>query len=193
MQFPPLSGVFIPQGAYFYWRETFQGTLPEAPNRFETQRDFRQKRVETPFWGGRQGGTMLTSIQIIALTIALEASTQGSIGRQHVASSVYNRAPDCRAQTLVDVCLKPMQYSVWNKKVPSIKLVQEICATEQGLVLWMECMVLAQRMVRGIFVPTTPATHYVTVQLYNSPFRPAWTNRLEVVETYHDHIFFREV
>lgn len=129
----------------------------------------------------------MTANQIIALTICLEGSTQSWSGRELIASSIYNRADTITAQSLVAVCLKPKAYSCWNNRTPNIKLVQEICRTKRGRMMWENAMLTARAMVNVTYRPVTEATHYHTTNI-----KPAWSNEMEHVVTHKKHRFYKE-
>lgn len=129
----------------------------------------------------------ITQTQVIALTIALEGSTQGIAGRHHIASSIYNRAESLDVKELASVCLKPKQYSCWNGRKPNIRLVKEFCRTESGLAIFDECMKLAQSMSKGTFRPIVGVTHYHVINI-----RPQWSNSYERIRRHGKHIFYRE-
>ena len=134
----------------------------------------------------------MTETQKIALTICLESSTQGWTGRELVASSIFNRAESITAESLVAVCLKPKAYSCWNNRKPSIHLVREICVTKRGRMMWESAMNTAGEMARGTYKPVISAQFYITKKLYYSARRPVWTNGLNVVCQYKDHVFLKE-
>ena len=65
--------------------------------------------------------TLDTTIRFLGQTAFGEASGEGEDGMQAVINTAQNRVAlqTWMGKTLIQACLKPAQYSVWNKPTPS--------------------------------------------------------------------------
>jgi spore germination cell wall hydrolase CwlJ-like protein len=92
---------------------------------------------------------------LLILTIYLEAECQSFEGKQAVANVIYNRSVNVN-KTIVEVVLKPRQFSCWNdtiyvqKRLKNINIAQIIQSTKAALLFWDDI--------------TGGATHYTTIR-----------------------------
>ena len=100
------------------------------------------------------------AINVVARTLYMEARGEGSVGLNMVMTVIWNRAGG-NVDNLADVCLKPLQFSCWNKlsnKTPSTYSIQfpKGAASGSGLEMssWDVCVNLANSAFNGTFKPT---------------------------------------
>lgn len=111
---------------------------------------------------------MQTDVDIIAKTLYGEARGETTMGKIAVATVIYNRANGDNTK-YVKVCLKPKQFSCWNK-TDDIKITDWI---SYGI-----CKLIASGMMDNTlkyypFEKIRP-TNYLTTKLYNSSKCPDW-------------------
>lgn len=119
---------------------------------------------------------------ILAATIWDEARGEKSIGREAVASVIYNRAQQKRWRKLglIGVVLQKMQFSGWNDKKVTVKL-----ANKNDHKIWDECLSLAESLLNKTFVPIIKSNHY-----YNSKLAsPAWGKKMKNIDVIGNHTF----
>jgi N-acetylmuramoyl-L-alanine amidase len=127
--------------------------------------------------------------EIFAKTIFGEARNQGDLGMVAVASVIMNRSekpswwggPDVRS-----ICLKPWQFSCWNKNDPNRHLLLNTPANDKDFAY---CMELAARaMAEELPDCTNEATSYYARSM-KAP--PHWAFGLTPCAEIGDHIFFK--
>lgn len=123
----------------------------------------------------------LTDEEVLAKTLHGEAGVEKHRGRLLVATVIWNRAKGDIAQ-LRRVCLKPMQFSCWNR--------------DEGLILarvqlrspaWGDCVLIARSMLSGEFKPLNNADHYFAD--YIVP--PKWSLNMKFICQEGVHKFFK--
>lgn len=131
-------------------------------------------------------------IDIFARTLYGEARGEGLPGIEAVASVILNRVQLSRVcpvwwgKTVIEVCLKPLQFSCWN---PDDKNFQKIMKVTEDDEVFCLCKRTAIRALNGFLKDATNgATHY-----HNKNVNPAWARAL--VPTYEcgNHLFYREI
>ena len=129
---------------------------------------------------------------IIARTLYAEARNDGKTGMTAVASVIFNRAN--KDKTLfTDACLKPKQFSCWNKftkeeadpKNFKIKIPSSVKGNAKNQKLWKEAMAIAADMLADAFIPTTDANMYYAPKKCS----PKWAKDLTDVVMIGSHKF----
>jgi spore germination cell wall hydrolase CwlJ-like protein len=116
----------------------------------------------------------LEPLDILARTIYAEAEGESYKGKLAVASVIYIRAKK-DINKMVDVVLKPKQFSCWNSGVPK---------EGQGQA-WKDSLEIAQRLLSGNFKSIVNATHY-----YNPKIAfPKWARGRQAVAMIGRHRF----
>ena len=137
--------------------------------------------------------TAFQAANIIARTLYAEARNDGKEGMEAVASVIYNRA-DGKKELFTNACLKPKQFSCWNKftkeeadpKNFKIKIPSSVNKNKKNEVLWKEAMQIAADMLNGTFKPTTTANMYYAKSMIKPP---SWANIMTKKETIGSHYF----
>jgi spore germination cell wall hydrolase CwlJ-like protein len=122
-----------------------------------------------------QSDDALASVDIVARTIYAEASGETVEGKLAVASVIHTRAKG-NVNKIVDVILKPRQFSCWNDgNIPE----------EGSGQAWLDSVLVAEQLLSGKFKPTVKATHY-----YNpKKASPSWARNQHVVAMIGNHKF----
>ena len=110
-----------------------------------------------------------------------------------VASVIYNRA-DGKKELFTNVCLKPKQFSCWNKftteeadpKNFKIKIPRSVNKNKKNAALWKEAKAIAADMLADAFKPTTTANMYYAKSMIKPP---SWANIMTKKETIGSHYF----
>jgi N-acetylmuramoyl-L-alanine amidase len=135
-------------------------------------------------------------ILVGALTIHGEARGCTQEGRTAVAHTLINRAkarswwgkgveglPD---HSIAAVCLKPWQFSCWNKNDPNADLLQKLRADYREAIQQKTCRAALKALIDALdgYAPdaTNGATHYLTTRLYMSPRCPVWAYGMPYIE-----------
>lgn len=117
----------------------------------------------------------LASLDIVARTIYAEAAGESIEGKLAIASVIYNRARG-NSRKVVDVILKPKQFSCWNSgNIPE----------EGSGQAWLDSMKVAEQLLGGNFTPTVKATHYFNPKKVS----PSWAKDQPVVALIGNHKF----
>lgn len=125
---------------------------------------------------------MASEIEDVAATIWDEARGEGFVGRQYVASVIYNRAKGNGAK-MRTVCAKRKQFSGWKKgKPPTV-----VRKNAKDEAIWKECVAFAKALVNEDFKPVTTATHYHATYVH-----PKWASKLKFVCKIGNHKFYEE-
>ena len=112
---------------------------------------------------------------ILARTIYGEARGEPLKGQEAIASVVLNRlAISCKkgkywwGNSIAEICLKPWQFSCWNKNDVNYKIITEISAENSAYKLAKR---VAMRAISGLIEDATyGSTHY-----HNKKVRPSWS------------------
>lgn len=119
--------------------------------------------------------------RVIALTLYLEAGNQDTVGKECVASVIWNRAGG-DPKKLVAVCLAKKQFSCWNKRRPaSVKVKTNVS--------YRICELIAKDMVRGTFC--VPYRMLGVNYYHEKSVHPDWGNPTKRVCREGDHLFYR--
>ncbi|MDD5485964.1 MAG: cell wall hydrolase [Dehalococcoidales bacterium] len=132
---------------------------------------------------------MINELLIVACTVFLEARGEPHAGRLMVAEVIRNRANT--QKSCAEVCLKPRQFSCWNRKRPE-KVIADVLWTisnnELEKTAWRDCVELSKEIMSKDYQSTTPATHYYNPKLA----RPKWAKKMRVIATVGNHLFLKE-
>ena len=109
-----------------------------------------------------------------------------------VASVIYNRA-DGKKELFTNACLKPKQFSCWNKftteeadpKNFKIKIPHSVNKNKKNATLWKEAKAIAADMLADPFKPTISANSYFNPQKCS----PKWGKQLKDVVIIGSHKF----
>lgn len=104
-------------------------------------------------------------VTILARTIYGEARGESVRGKEAVAAVVMNRFRRARERggywwgdTVGEVCLRPWQFSCWNKDDPNFEKIVSVKPADR---VFGACLRIARRAVGGVLAdPTGGATHY---------------------------------
>ena len=137
--------------------------------------------------------TAFQAANIIARTLYAEARNDGKEGMEAVASVIYNRA-DGKKEFFTNACLKPKQFSCWNKftkeeadpKNFKIKIPSSVKGNAKNAKLWKEANAIAADMLADAFKPTTTANMYYAKSMIKPP---SWANIMTKKETIGSHYF----
>lgn len=105
----------------------------------------------------------------LARTCFGEARGEGYSGMKAVANVVINRVSlqGWYGLTPRDVCLKPWQFSCWNKNDPNLKIIEAVTEADP---IFKECLHIADQAVAGTLDDiTNGATHYFSRSLKDPP------------------------
>lgn len=131
--------------------------------------------------------TINHDVDILARTIYGEARGETDEGKRAIGLCILNRYKSKKwfsANTIAEVCQKPLQFSCWNKNDPNCKKITT--ATEAVLRPYWD---LAERLVNGEYADiTNGATHYHTKNC-----RPAWSKGKLPCAIIGNHVFFNNI
>ncbi|HAK63591.1 MAG TPA: cell wall hydrolase [Alphaproteobacteria bacterium] len=136
-------------------------------------------------------------LEFMSRTIWGEARGEGTRGKYAVAYVIMNRARANRKHygggTLKGVCLKPWQFSCWNKNDPNLP---KLKAVELGDPVFNECVKTALDVMQaasgpnyGLVDPSQGATHYYV----NGSPTPAWRGAHKPCAIIGRHLFFKGI
>lgn len=128
----------------------------------------------------------LNNRYLLALCVYREARGETPLGKAYVAQVVLNRTIDLQKRwprTISGVVLQPLQFSSFNANDPNVTVFPS-----DGDQTWIECVSAAERALQAI-PALTPANHYLTEGIFNSPKRPKWAAVDKVVATEGHHVF----
>lgn len=146
-------------------------------------------------------------ILVGALTIYGEARGDTQEGRAAVAHTILNR---CKARkwwgkdvsgvaedhSISAVCLKPMQFSCWNKSDPNFdKLIhmEQLGWLNMSDKAFRSCLkALLDAVDAFVSDHTQGSTHYLTTSLHKSGKAPEWSKRGDYIEI-GKHRFFKGI
>lgn len=133
----------------------------------------------------------LPDVEILARTIAGKARNQGLEGMVAFANVIKNRVNDFRhryGSTMVNVCLKPAQFSCWWVKGDNFEFVMDPPDSEMTA-----ARVAAGLSMKGLLIDNTSGSNlYHTVSIRK---KPSWATALGVFRraVIGDHVFYFEV
>ncbi len=139
--------------------------------------------------------THKASIDTLARTIYGEARGELVRGKEAVASVIMNRVSRAMERgghwwggNVIEVCLKPWQFSCWNKNDPNREKILAVTAESRN---FQTCLRIARRAVAGELTDhTAGATHYHSRHMH---IAPAWSRKLTPSAEIGDHVFYNDV
>ena len=123
--------------------------------------------------------------EIFAKTLYGEARGEGLKGIEAVACVIVNRLkkPCWWGRTIMEVCLKPAQFSCWNKNDPNCQLLSTDLSQEP---IFDVCKRVAVRAIKGLLPDVTKgSTHYHTLSV-----NPKWASALVPNAQIGNHLFY---
>lgn len=133
-------------------------------------------------------------IDVLARTLYGEARGESYKGKQAVANVIVNRYKEGKnnsgkrrmwGDSIANVCLKPWQFSCWNKSDPNRDIIINIKPDANTNIK--ECFEIARLAVSGKLPDiTNGATYYHTTAVY-----PAWSRGKEPDLQIATHVFFK--
>lgn len=131
--------------------------------------------------------------EVLALTIYGEARGEPYLGKVAVGSVVLNRADlkNWMGGTVKEVCLKPFQFSCFNKSDPNYKMLLDIAqdCTREATVnrVFCVCAGIADGLIDGTVQRITEGTHYHSTGIKT----PNWAFEMKRVDKVGRHIFYK--
>ena len=131
---------------------------------------------------------------VLARTLWGEARGETLAGMVAVAWTIRNRVNDGKAKSwwgegYAGVCLKPYQFSCWNKNDPNFPFLsgaKPIPVAEMA-----KAVMVATAVMDGAYPdPTGGATHYYATTM---PKAPAWAAKARQTLKLGHHVFFKDV
>jgi len=131
---------------------------------------------------------------VLARTLWGEARGETLAGMLAVAWTIRNRVNDGKAKSwwgegYAGVCLKPYQFSCWNKNDPNFPFLsgaKPIPVAEMA-----KAVMVATTVMDGAYPdPTGGATHYYATTM---PKAPAWAAKAKQTLKLGHHVFFKDV
>lgn len=132
------------------------------------------------------------SIDVLARTLWAEARGEGEEGMKAVACVVLNRVAVADqyngrywwGNDIQSVCLKPWQFSCWNKNDPNLKKLLHVSMDDRSFVLALDIAKKAYEKQLKDF--TNEATHYHTKYII-----PHWAKNQKPSAIIGKHIFYK--
>lgn len=133
-------------------------------------------------------------VQVLARTVWGEARGEPVRGQEAVAAVVLNRVARAAARggrwwwgaSIVEVCLKPWQFSCWNPADPNRARLLAVTADNRA---FDQALRIARRAVAGTLPdPTGGATHY-----HARGIHPPWAWRAVPCAEIGRHLFYNSV
>lgn len=130
-----------------------------------------------------------TPIDTLARTIWGESRGEGYTGMCAVANVIMNRVKYAKwwGHDIIDVCLKPYQFSCWNKNDPNLPKLEAVTDADP---LFGQCLKIAMEAANGELKDVTDgATSY-----YDKRMRiaPVWAAKMVKTVDIGHHAFFKE-
>ncbi|HRC26301.1 MAG TPA: cell wall hydrolase [Alphaproteobacteria bacterium] len=127
---------------------------------------------------------------ILARTLWGEARGEGTAGMQAVAAVVLNRVALAEARggmwwgvDVISVCLKPWQFSCWNRADPNYRSLSAVGLEDP---YFRNAILIARAALAGrLRDPTGGATHY-----HATGVRPDWAKGVTPTATIGRHVFY---
>lgn len=131
---------------------TLQGKTANSPEVKKAVEDAAGKKVD--------GMNVANIANAVARTIFAEAQGEGKAGQAAVASVIWNRAGG-KAENLVPVVSKKLQFSCWNKytggwtdETYKYSIPKAVFSSSSAKQAWDNCMELAGQLISGSFKST---------------------------------------
>lgn len=132
----------------------------------------------------------MTELEIFAKTLFGEARGEKLPGINAVANVILNRVKYAQkigsywwGKTIEEVCLKPFQFSCWNKNDPNHALLMQDLSQNK---VYQLCERVARRAITGFLVDNTKgATHY-----HSSSVNPFWARCAVPCAEIGNHLFY---
>ena len=132
----------------------------------------------------------MTELEIYAKTLFGEARGEKLAGIEAVANVILNRVKHAQkvgsywwGKTIEEVCLKPFQFSCWNKDDVNRKLLETDLSENK---IYQICKRVAQRAVAGCLQDNTNgATHYHALSV-----NPYWARCAVPCAEIGNHLFY---
>jgi spore germination cell wall hydrolase CwlJ-like protein len=131
---------------------------------------------------------------ILARTLWGEARGESLAGQIAVAWTIRNRVFDGKAKSwwgedYAGVCLKPWQFSCWNKNDPNFAYLSG--AKPIPFREFAQAQIAADQVLAGkVLDPTGGATHYYATTI---PKPPVWAKSAKQTLKLGHHVFFKDV
>jgi len=131
---------------------------------------------------------------VLARTLWGEARGETLAGMVAVAWTIRNRVNDGKPKSwwgegYAGVCLKPYQFSCWNKNDPNFPFLSGAKSIPVGEMA--KAVMVATAVVDGAYPdPTGGATHYYATTM---PKPPAWAAKARQTLKLGHHVFFKDV
>jgi len=127
-------------------------------------------------------------VDVMARTVWGEASGTGAAGMRHVAAVIMNRVhnPTVWGGDIVEVCLSPNQFQVWNTNSPALARITKVTVSDPWFLI---ALGIAHAAVAGKLVDETyGADAFFAISMKHPP---SWTKRAR--HTYSDgwHSFWK--
>ena len=135
----------------------------------------------------------ISNMETFALTIYGEARGEPIEGQIAVANVIYNRSEN---NNYKEVCLKPRQFSCWNKFDPNFPMLLEmgeklILGTEINDMYFEQCKYIAIGIdQRKILDNTHGSENYLTKHLFYSDRKPEWAKNVKSFMELGSQVFF---
>lgn len=129
---------------------------------------------------------MSDEIEILARTLFGEARGEALSGKVAVAQVILNRARKGGwfGSSIKEVCLKPWQFSCWNKNDPNRKKIE---AVDTSHPIFATCLLVADLAVHGLLADeTNGADHYFAKSIPE----PYWAKGQQAVAEIGGHLFY---
>lgn len=124
----------------------------------------------------------------VACSIFAESKGESLSGKEHVASVIFNHAANVMTRERITwnkalkLTCRPGFLESWNRgwpKAPDMKQPAQRKA-------WYQCYELSRQIQAGVFIPVTPAKHFVEVKVNNY-----WTEKSTMLARVDGHKFYR--
>jgi len=130
-------------------------------------------------------------VKVTGLTVYGEARGEPYEGQVAVAQVVRNRALANNTYPATE-CLRPYQFSCWNKNDPNYPILQAVLRGKRDIpsIFYR----IADNVLNGrvLLDEVDGARYYMTKSLYYSNKRPSWANKLKVAAEIGNHVFLTE-
>lgn len=159
---------------------------------------FKQAVAKSTKGKSYNGMNITNIINCIARTIYAEAKGEGEKGQAAVASVIWNRAGG-KCANLVDVVLKPLQFSCWNEKKPgrtdadyNIKIPAEAVFPGKNKDIWENCADLATQLATEEFTSTIGNRNsYMNKAKASAKAKREWGDKLDLKIGKHEFGYLR--
>lgn len=139
--------------------------------------------------------TDLSSAEIVGLTLIGEGRGEPIESQVAIGSVIRNRV-NLWKNTYYDTCLKPEQFSCWNKNDPNYPILIELSnKLLQGRMIddiyLLECLYIGAGIVLNqIRDNTNYSLYYLTTKLFNSSNKPEWAKTAKNIRAIGNQIYF---